>query len=117
MQKRFTRYVKNLSGMDIGSSKTSKGDPVKSIKDLGLFWGKGLPSESEYLEGTERGYVAMMEWANQQRRKAGAAMRDATPAALPGTTRQMLDQVAPASPVITKAQGGYITKKTKGAKS
>jgi hypothetical protein len=88
MQKKFTRLVKEESGMDIGSSKTSKGDPVKSIEDLGLFHGEDLPLSVEGLEGTERGYVALMAWANQQRREAGAAMRDATPAALPGTARQ-----------------------------
>jgi hypothetical protein len=115
MQKRFIKYVKDLSGLDIGSSKTSQGDPVKSIEDLGFFLGEDLPSSADALEGIERGYVAMMAWANQQRLEAGAAMRDATPAALPGTARQTTaigneGTFDPANPVITKAKGGAVTK-------
>lgn len=82
MQKRFTKYVKNLSGMDVGSSKTSEGDLVKSVEDLGNFFGQDLPNSAENLEGQERGYVAMMAWANQQRRAAGEAMKDVAPATI-----------------------------------
>lgn len=74
MQQRFRTYVERLSGFKPGDvvGQAADGSPIqaKDYFDLADFVNDDLATSAEALEGTERGYVALMEWANQQRRAA-----------------------------------------------
>lgn len=71
-QKRFIKYAKSLTGWEPGATIATMRDAknkVTAIKardwqHIGEEIGKDFPKEAESLEGTERGYVAMMKWAN-----------------------------------------------------
>lgn len=71
-QKRFIKYAKSLTGWEPGTTIATMRDAknkVTAIKardwqHIGEEIGKDFPKETESLEGTERGYVSMMKWAN-----------------------------------------------------
>ena len=72
-QERFHKYIKNITGFSPGSviGTGPKGENIvgKSWRDL--YSGSDAPSVAEYLEGTERGLVALMEIGNQRRLAEG----------------------------------------------
>ncbi len=67
-QARFQRMLKGL-GFQPGDVGFIAADGTVNVLDdwlaVGEFIGEDL-AEAEHLEGTERGYVVLMEWANQQ---------------------------------------------------
>ncbi len=66
MQEKFNKYLTSLSGWTPGSviaTHPTEGNTI--AKDwFDIADNMDLPQEVYYLEGTERGYVALMEWAN-----------------------------------------------------
>jgi len=80
-QQRFQRYAKNLVGLEPGGVTRKRPDGTWETADdwvaVGKFASEDLGNDVEYLEGIERGFVALMEAANmglgQQRTEAPTA--------------------------------------------
>ena len=73
-QKKFQKYLNNLSGMQPGDvlaydSSSGLRDVADTWEDLGAFWGEDLGPSMSDLEGSDRGYMSMMAWANANARK------------------------------------------------
>lgn len=67
-QRRFEKYAKSL-GFEPGDTIRAYNDGrppdvAKDWQEVGEFIGHDFPNRADHLEGTERGYVAMMKWAN-----------------------------------------------------
>ncbi len=66
-QRRFQRMLDGL-GFKPGFVGSIDADGTENVLDdwieVGEFVGEDLPDSAESLEGTERGYVALMKWAN-----------------------------------------------------
>lgn len=82
-QGRFRNYLRSLSGMEIGSVLGTEAGGEKIVAndwfDLADFINDDLPQDAGGLEGIDRGYVAMMAWANQQRRQQQAGDNSEVP--------------------------------------
>lgn len=67
---RFQRMIRGL-GFKPGDVMFTKNDGTEvrgqTWREIADFINDDLATEVQYLEGTERGYVALMEWANMQR--------------------------------------------------
>jgi len=66
-QQNFTGYLKRLSGMEPGDvlAVNAKTGEKVIAEDWAQIANELLPNKVEYLEGTERGFVALMEEATQ----------------------------------------------------
>jgi len=81
-QKKMERYLESLWGFKPGTgvgsvvatSKEGKAIVANSYEDLHKWTNVG--PEIQYLEGTERGYVALMEFANRMIKEASKAITD-----------------------------------------
>jgi len=73
-QIKFQKLLKNQTGMDVGSvlwtnPKTGESKTAENVIDIAKEFENDIPGSVEYLEGTTRGYVALMEWANNKTSK------------------------------------------------
>jgi len=74
MKTKFEKNLNSLSGWEPGSviafnGQTGEKTIGKTWEELADALGKDLPGKIEHLEGTERGYVALMSWATQKLRE------------------------------------------------
>lgn len=69
-QQRFRLYVSKLTGMKPGAVTSVDRDGNQTIAkdwlELADFLNEDISNQVEHLEGTERGYIALMQWANEQ---------------------------------------------------
>lgn len=74
---RFDKMANSLTGWEPGSVlSTKEGEPhevAKDWKDVGQTLTHTFPNDPDKLEGTERGYVAAMKWANDAAAKLDEA--------------------------------------------
>ena len=110
-QQYFKKYLKKLTSMEPGSvlavDKEGNDLIAKDWMDLGNYHATDLGNNIEHLEGTERGYVALLDEAN--RRFANATIPS------PESTTQEPEQLPPAEktppteekfkPVLTEQSG------------
>lgn len=71
-KKRFEKYAKSLGfkpGDTLAVSKDGTAEVAQDWAHVGKFIGEDLAPSASSLEGTERGYVSMMKWANDQLHK------------------------------------------------
>ena len=85
-QVRFEQYLKDLGyepGGVLSSDREGNVDKAFGWQDAGLRgFTENAVDDVNYLEGTERGFVSMMKWANDQYEKIGAAnAQESEPAA------------------------------------
>ena len=83
-QQYFKKYLKSLTSMEPGSVLAVDGEGndliAKDWVDLGKYHAEDLGDRVDYLEGTERGYVALLDEAN--RRFENAQVSSPEPAAI-----------------------------------
>jgi hypothetical protein len=76
-QVRYERYLKDLGyepGGVLSSDRDGNVDKAFGWQDAGLRgFADNTVDDVNYLEGTERGFVSLMKWANDQYEKIGAA--------------------------------------------
>lgn len=76
-QRRFQRSLKNLTGFEPGSVTAVYSDGREEVasdwQDVANAWSSDAPETADYLEGTERGYIALMKWANEKAKEAPAS--------------------------------------------
>lgn len=68
-QQRFETYAKSLGsepGAVLATDREGKPETARDWQHAGESLGENLPAKAEHLEGTQRGYVAMMKWANDK---------------------------------------------------
>lgn len=73
-QAKAQKYLKSITGMEPGSTLDSSGRKANDWFDIASI--DDMPSNAEYLEGIERGYVTLMDEAN---RRFGTATANKAP--------------------------------------
>jgi len=93
-QQYFKNYLKRITGMEPGSVLAVDGEGndliAKDWVDLGKYHAVDLGDRVDYLEGTDRGYVALLDEAN--RRFENAQVSSPEPAAITSELQTKIDE-------------------------
>lgn len=68
-QRRYQRYAKSLGfepGDTLSVGRDGARETAQDWQHVGEFLSEDLPEKAEDLEGTQRGFVALMKWANDR---------------------------------------------------